>query len=233
MMARFSAEIREEARALRDELLSEVEDKTDHRYLALVASGASSSTGAAQGSDLNALLGQIPVGDIAKQLGIEEDIANAAVKQVLPGLVGGLAANAKRDDKSAEALTEVLKHHNNGIAKSVKDVDTKDGAKIVRNVFGENEDKVVDRLAGASIKSGVTGDIIKQVLPIVAPIVLSWLASRFLGGTGPTPTIPTKEGSASGDIGDLLGGLLSSPQGQEIVGDVLRDAHRGPSPQAH
>ena len=57
-------------------------------------------------ADLNALLDQIPVGDIAKQLGIDEDVAEAAVKQVLPGLVGGLAANAKRDDKSAETLEQ-------------------------------------------------------------------------------------------------------------------------------
>lgn len=175
-------------------------------------------------ADLNALLDLIPVGDIAKQLGIDENVANAAVKQVLPGLVGGLAANAKRDDKSAEALGNVLKHHNKGIAKSVKDVDTADGAKIVRNVFGENEDKVVDKLAAASSTSDVTGDIIKQILPIVAPIVLSWLASQFLGGktdSAPAAAPAAPEPSSSGGIGDLLGGLLSSPQGQEIAGDLL------------
>ncbi len=173
-------------------------------------------------ADLNALLDLIPVGDIAEQLGIDEDVANAAVKQVLPGLVGGLAANAKRDSKSAETLTNVLKHHNKGIAKSVKEVDTEDGAKIVRNVFGENEDKVVDKLAAASTKSDVTGDLIKQILPIVAPIVLSWLASQFLGGkTESAPAAAPKEEESSGGIGDLLGGLLSSPQGQEIAGDLL------------
>jgi hypothetical protein len=177
-------------------------------------------------ADLNALLDLIPVGDIAKQLGIDEDTAEAAVKQVLPGLVGGLAANAKRDDKSAEMLTNTLKHHNKGIAKSVKDVDTEDGKKIVKNVFGANEDAVATKLAAASTKSDVTGDIIKQVLPIVAPIVLSWLASQFLGGKTETAAAkpepePEPEASSSGGIGDLLGGLLSSKQGQEIAGDLL------------
>ena len=177
-------------------------------------------------SDLDGLLDLIPVGDIAKQLGIDEDVAEAAVKQVLPGLVGGLAANAKRDDKSAEMLTNTLKHHNTGTPKSVKDVDTEDGKKIVRNVFGDNEDKVVSKLAGASTKSDVTGDIIKQVLPIVAPIVLSWLANQFLSGkTDTTAAAPAAEpepaASSDNSIGDLLGGLLSSPQGQEIAGDLL------------
>ena len=176
-------------------------------------------------ADLNALLDQIPVGDIAKQLGIDEAVAEAAVKQVLPGLVGGLAANAKRDTKSAEMLSNTLKHHNKGVQRSVKDVDVEDGKKIVRNVFGENEDKVVSKLAGASTKSDVTGDIIKQVLPIVAPIVLSWLASQFLGGktesAAAAPEPEPEAASSGGGIGDLLGGLLSSPQGQEIAGDLL------------
>ena len=70
----------------------------------------------------------------------------------------------------------------------------------------------------------MTGDIIKQVLPIVAPIVLSWLASQFLGGKDeaekPRPPRPRKRRARRG-IGDLLGGLLSSPQGQEIAGDLL------------
>ena len=174
-------------------------------------------------ADLNALLDQIPVGDIARQLGIDEDVAKAAVKQVLPGLVGGLAANAK-DEKGQETLKNVLKHHNKGIAKSVKEVDTEDGEKIVRNVFGPITDQVATKLAGASTKSDVTGDIIKQVLPIVAPIVLSWLASQFLGGkTDSTPAAaPAAEpASSGGGIGDMLGGLLSSPQGQQIAGDLL------------
>ncbi|HEV7743251.1 MAG TPA: DUF937 domain-containing protein [Pseudolysinimonas sp.] len=177
-------------------------------------------------ADLNALLDQIPVDDIARQLGIDEDVARAAVQQVLPGLVGGLAANAN-DAKGQTTLTNVLKHHNKGIAKSVKEVDTEDGEKIVRNVFGPNTDAVATKLASASTKSDVTGDIIKQVLPIVAPIVLSWLASQFLGGktdaatAAPAPAAPEPQASSGGGIGDLLGGLLSSPQGQQIAGELL------------
>ncbi|MBX3194956.1 MAG: DUF937 domain-containing protein [Microbacteriaceae bacterium] len=178
-------------------------------------------------ADLNALLDVIPVGDIAKQLGIDENVAELAVKQVLPGLVGGLAANA-HDDRGQEVLGNVLKHHNTGVARSVDEVDTEDGEKIVRNVFGDNTDKVVDKLANKASSSGsdITGEIIKQVLPIVAPIVLSWLANQFLGGGSSSSSSsaaaePAESSSSSGGIGDLLGGLLSSPQGQEIAGDLL------------
>ncbi|MEZ5191057.1 MAG: DUF937 domain-containing protein [Schumannella sp.] len=114
---------------------------------------------------------------------MDENVAELAVKQVLPGLVGGLAANA-HDDRGQEVLGNVLKHHNTGVARSVDEVDTEDGEKIVRNVFGDNTDKVVDKLANKASSSGsdITGEIIQQVLPIVAPIVLSWLANQFLGG---------------------------------------------------
>ena len=43
-------------------------------------------------ADLSSLLKQIPVDDIAKQLGIDESVAEAAVQQIVPGLVAGLAA---------------------------------------------------------------------------------------------------------------------------------------------
>ncbi|MGN6502523.1 MAG: DUF937 domain-containing protein [Pseudolysinimonas sp.] len=176
-------------------------------------------------ADLDALLDAIPVGDIAKQLGISEDVAEAAVKQVLPGLVGGLAANAQRDEKSQTTLSNVLDNHR-GTARSVKDVDTEDGKKIVKNVFGANEDAVVTKLAAGSTSSDVTGEIIKQVLPIVAPIVLSWLANQFLGGKtesapAAAPEPQAAPASTGGGIGDLVGGLLSSPQGQQIAGELL------------
>ncbi|MES1169878.1 MAG: DUF937 domain-containing protein, partial [Leifsonia sp.] len=52
-------------------------------------------------TDLNAVLQMVPVDDIAKQLGIPTDVADAAVRQVLPGLLGGLAANASTAAGSA------------------------------------------------------------------------------------------------------------------------------------
>jgi len=176
-------------------------------------------------TDLNAVLDMVPVGDIAKKLGIPEDVADAAVKQVLPGLVGGLAANASTSSGSA-ALEKALSNHT-ATPKSVADIDTNDGAKIVKHVFGDNTDQVASKLADGHPAPNVTADIIKQVLPIVAPIVLSWLASQFLGGkTDSAPAAapaaaPEPEPASSGGIGDLLGGLLSSPQGQQIAGDLL------------
>lgn len=175
-------------------------------------------------TDLNEVLQQIPVDDIAKQLGIPEDVANAAVKQVLPGLIGGLAANASTSAGSA-SLEKALSSHTK-TPKSLADVDTNDGEKIVKNVFGANTDKVAAKLADAEPKPNVTMDIIKQVLPIVAPIVLSFIATQFLtpkAAAAPKTSTKTAAPAASGgiDLGGMLGGLLSDPNAQQMVGGLL------------
>jgi hypothetical protein len=175
-------------------------------------------------TDLNEVLQQIPVDDIAKQLGIPEDVANAAVKQVLPGLIGGLAANASTSAGSA-SLEKALSSHTTA-PKSLADVDTNDGEKIVKNVFGANTDKVAAKLADAEPKPNVTMDIIKQVLPIVAPIVLSFIATQFLtpkAAAAPKTSTKAVTPAASGgiDLGGMLGGLLSDPNTQQMVGGLL------------
>ena len=129
-------------------------------------------------TDLNEVLNLVPVGDIAKKLGIPDDVAEAAVKQVLPGLVGGLAANASTTSGSASLEKALTKHVD--ASTDVDSIDTADGAKIVSNIFGSNQDAVASKLAAAEPKPNVTSDIIKQILPIVAPIVLSFIASQVL-----------------------------------------------------
>jgi hypothetical protein len=173
-------------------------------------------------TDLNEVLQQVPIGDIAKQLGIPEDVANAAVKQVLPGLIGGLAANASTSAGSA-SLEKALSNHTNA-PKSLADVDTNDGQKIVKNVFGSNTDQVASKLASNEPAPNVTADIIKQVLPIVAPIVLSFIATQFLTPKAAPATTAKKTAapaSTGGDLGSMLGGLLSDPSTQSMIGGLL------------
>lgn len=176
-------------------------------------------------ADLNALLKEIPVADIAKQVGVDEATAEAAVKQIVPGLVAGLAANAA-DPERAPSLKNAVSHDRGGLKKKVSDVDVEDGKKIVKNVYGDKQDAVASKLAASATKASgageVTQDLIKQILPIVAPIVLAWIANQFLGKKDePAAT----ESSSSGGLGDLLGGLLGggSSSGSSSGGDMLGD----------
>ncbi|MEQ1738117.1 MAG: DUF937 domain-containing protein [Rhodoglobus sp.] len=168
-------------------------------------------------SDLDGLINLIPIGDIAKKLGIDENIARAAVAVAVPAIVGGLAANAANAD-GAKKLESALGHHDKAVT-SLDEVDEADGEKIVKHVFGS---KTGDVAAAAGAKAGGPdiGAIVAQVLPIIAPIVLSFVASQFLGGKKAEPAAaePVSNGT---DIGSLLGGLLASKQGQDLIGGAL------------
>jgi hypothetical protein len=168
-------------------------------------------------AELDGLIDMIPIGDIANKLGINEKEAKAALKTVLPTIVAGLTANASDADGAAKLEKTLAKH----TSKSTKidDIDEEDGKKIVNHVFGSKKEAVDEAAAG---KADVTKDIIAKILPIVAPIVLAWLASKFLGGDAAEKT-STKEAApaSSGGIGDILGSLASSKEGQEMLGGLL------------
>lgn len=173
------------------------------------------------------ILEQLPVKDIAAELGVTPAQAEAAARQALPALLGGLAANAE-DPGGADSIAGALGQHAplRGTV-DLSGVDTGDGDKIVRHVFGDNRDEVAERLAGTSQAAGLSGDLMKRLLAILAPIVLSYLAGRLTsrsgsseGGGGLVSTVleevlrgttPGSTGSPSGlgeILGDVLGGLL-------------------------
>ena len=176
-------------------------------------------------SDLDGLINLIPIGDIAKKLGIDESVARAAVAVAVPAIVGGLAANAKAGGE--ESLQNALNHHTEAPT-DIDKIDTADGEKIVKNVFGAKTDDVVAAVAEkADTPSGVDiGAIVQQILPIIAPIVLAYLASQFAkpkaeAAPAPTPVPEPAAATNGGDLGSLIGGLLANPQTQDVVGGLL------------
>jgi hypothetical protein len=171
-------------------------------------------------SDLDGLINLIPIDDIAKKLGVDPSVAKAAVAIAVPAIVGGLAANAKSAD-GAKKLESVAVHHA-GKSTDLSKIDTEDGAKIVSHVFGTKKDDVVS--AAATQKAGGVdlGPIVQQLLPIIAPIVLAFLAQQLTGSKTAAPA-PKEEPAAAtgGDIGSILGGLLADPAAQSVVGGLL------------
>lgn len=154
------------------------------------------------------ILGQIPLAQLASQLGVDEKTAQHAVRQALPALLGGMQANAK-DEGGAASLAEAIGQHDSGLLDGGVDldqVDTGDGAKIVRHVFGGNTDQVVNQL-------GSVGDmgkgLVQKLLPILAPIVMAYLAKKF-GGGGQQDS---GDGQQGGGLGDLLGSVLGGGGG--------------------
>lgn len=160
-------------------------------------------------SDLNDLLAQLPIGSIAQALGVDEATANQAVHAALPALLGGLDANAQ-DEAGAASLQQALLQHEDRLPDDgqidVNTIDTDDGDKIVGHVFGEHTDAVAQQLGGMG--GGLSSGLIRKLLPMLAPIVMSYIAKRMRGGGG-----QQQASSGGGGLGDLLGGLLRSGLG--------------------
>ncbi|NLG20148.1 MAG: DUF937 domain-containing protein [Actinomycetales bacterium] len=174
------------------------------------------------------LLSAIPVSQLAQQVGADEASVSQAVQQVLPALVGGLSANAQRPEGAA-SLTNALSDHAETDFGDLSNVNVDDGSKIVGHIFGDQQEAVVSQLGGLG---GSGGGLIQKLLPILAPIVLGFLAKKMggagglggaltdaLGGGGSTSASAAPAGGGVGDIlGDLLGGALGGQAGGQAGG---------------
>ena len=154
------------------------------------------------GIDLNAL---------AQQVGASPAEVEDAVGVAVPTLLGSLQANAADPDGKASLLGALGQH--TGEINGLADIDTDDGRKILGHAFA-NDPQRLGALAGQD--SG----LLAKLLPILAPIVMNWLAKNVLGGGQ-----QTQQSSGGGDVlGDLLGGLLGGSTGGNSgggMGDIL------------
>ncbi|MFP5281927.1 MAG: DUF937 domain-containing protein [Actinomycetes bacterium] len=172
-------------------------------------------------SAVDDILRQIPLSQLAAQLGTDEQTAEAATRSALPALLGGLQANAQ-DSERATSLDQALGQHSPSLIDGGVDlnqVDTNEGEKIVSHIFGGQREAVANELGAGGLADGALGSgMVQRLLPILAPIVMSYLAKQLTGQAG--------AGAASGGLGGVLGsvlggGGLAGGPGAGGLGDVL------------
>lgn len=190
--------------------------------------------------DLASQLQGAPVQQVARQLGIDPSQASSAVEAALPLLIGALGRNASQP-QGAEALFGALRNDHAGadigsVLGAVLGGDQSrrtDGAGILGHVFGGRQERAQEGLGQATgLGSGQAG----QLLKILAPIVMAYLARRMFDGDGSRAASANPE--ALGGIlgqeqqqireqGGLGGGLLGAVldqdgDGQLGIGDLLK-----------
>jgi hypothetical protein len=162
------------------------------------------------------LLSQIPLDQLAGKLGVDEQTADRAARAAGTVLVGGMEANAQ-DPAGAASLEQAVRDHDPSLVEGGVDldkVDVQDGVKIVRNVFGDKQDQVINALGQAGQQGGGGGldmGALTKALPMLAPLVMSFLAK--MGGGGQTQAAAVEPSGGGGGIGDMLGGLLGGGGG--------------------
>ena len=173
-----------------------------------------------------------PLAQISQQLGVPQaQVANAA-QAALPLLLGALGRNASQAN-GAEALFGALQKDHAGV-----DLGSVLGAvlggggqgdQILAHVFGGRQSRAEDALGTAT---GLGGDRAGQLLRMLAPLVLAYLAKRLFSQQGAASpavlgnvlgqehqrVIEDREGS-----GGLLGAVLDQDgDGQLGLGDLLK-----------
>jgi hypothetical protein len=171
---------------------------------------------------LDDLFNQIPVADIANKLGADQGEVNQAIQTLVPTLLGTLHENVAAEDIDssqlestvvAEGQTDLL---DGGVV--VDQIDESQGNQMVASLFGGNDtNQVASALSGAGAPGG---DLIKRLLPMLAPIVLAYVGRQFSqrnqAGTG-----AQAQAAPGGGMGDLLGSILGggAPAGGAAAGN--------------
>ncbi len=139
------------------------------------------------------------IGTMAKELGINESMAQAGAAALLPAILGGFKKTTQAQPNGVEGLGGLLGQlGGGGLLDSVlgsKPTPVEQGNNILGNIFGSKE---VSRTvaAGAEQQSGISSDVLKKMLPVVAMMVAGYMAKQ--GG----------DSSGGGGLGGLIGGLL-------------------------
>jgi hypothetical protein len=178
-------------------------------------------------ADLDELFNQIPTQEIAAKLGVDEGEVNSAVKTLVPALVGGIQHNVAADDIDSTKLeSDVAQQGQSGLLDggvNVDQVDSNQGDQYIARIFGGNDSNAVaSALAGGGAGNS---DLIKKLLPILAPIVLAYIGKQLTKNSAPAE--PQAQSSGGGGLGDVLGGILGGAGGGgdnplgSILGSVL------------
>ena len=167
---------------------------------------------------LDDILKQVPIDDIAAQLGVSPEVAKAGVEQGGAVLLGGLAKNASTSEGSSAIENALKRHEGKAGAAKVDEIDQADGGKIVSHILGADEKKVTEKLTESPQTAGID---FGKLLPILAPIVMGLIANANKDKSAKTETAEAQSGG--GGIGDVIGGLLGggNSSGGGGIGDVI------------
>ena len=173
---------------------------------------------------LDDLLNQIPVADIASKLGADQGEVTQAIQTLVPTLLGTLHENVQADDIDsvqlektviAEGQTDLL---DGGV--NVDQLDENQGNQMIASLFGGNDtNQVASALAGGGAPGG---DLIKRLLPMLAPIVLAYVGKQFSQRqSGAGAQAQAAPGGGGGGIGDVLGSILGGASGGGAANNPL------------
>ncbi|KRG76366.1 calcium-binding protein [Stenotrophomonas chelatiphaga] len=174
---------------------------------------------------------------VSQTLGVDSTQASQAIQSALPLLLGAMGNNASNPQGAQSLLNALQRDHLGGSPAAAGSFDlggllgavmggaggqATNGAGILGHVFGGQSPQAAQLLGQ---KTGLDSGRSGQLLALLAPIVMSFLAQKFAqqGNAGQLSQALGQEAQASGMGGGGLGALLDQDgDGQFGLGDVLK-----------
>ncbi|MCZ2157144.1 MAG: DUF937 domain-containing protein [Bryobacterales bacterium] len=164
-------------------------------------------------------------GSLGQRFGLSQEQTASAVASLLPALMGGMQKNIQQPG-GLDALLGALaggdhqEYLNNPNAIS-GDQSVQEGNGILGHLLG-SKDVSRQVAANAAASTGIGADVLKQMLPVVASMMMGAVSKQTSGGQKAaaagggglldllTPMLDRDgDGSALDDIGRMLGGFFS------------------------
>lgn len=147
---------------------------------------------------------------IARELGVSEDQAADGAAALAPAILGGLQKQALSQPAGPAGLDGKLAQLGGGAlfdnVLAPEPTDVGRGNDLLGQLFGSKD---VSRTVAqdAAAQSGLSPDLLKKMLPLLAMLVTGFMAKQ--GGAAPAAA----PGGGAGGLGDLLGGMLGGQAG--------------------
>lgn len=166
---------------------------------------------------------------MASRFNLDQGQAQSAIEALLPMLAGAVSRNAQQPG-GLEGLLGALAdgHHQRYLddPATLEDESTvQDGNAILGHLFGDRE---VSRevAARASAQTGIGADVLRQMLPLLAAMLMGGLSKGAASQGGMFGGAPSEDrggfgggglgglggGTTGGSLGEVLGGLLGGRQ---------------------
>ena len=161
--------------------------------------------------------GGAAIEQLANQFGLKPQQASAAVEALMPALAQGL----QRNMSSPTGLSGLVSALSGGRHEAYLDdpdklaepATTADGNGILGHVLG-SKDASRSVAARAGEKTAIDPEILKQMLPLVAALVMGGLSRQSRAGAG------TDRKAAGADLASMIGPLLDRDGDGSMIDDV-------------
>jgi hypothetical protein len=159
---------------------------------------------------------------LARDTGVDPQTAQTGLAALLPAVLGGMQNHGQAHPQGLGGLAGMLGGLGGGglfdQAVSPQPTPVEPGNQVLGSIFG-SKDTSLAVATHAAQQSGLSPDLLKKMLPIVAMLAAGYFAKQAGGGQGSA----IGGGGMGGMLGSLLGGAMGSGAagGGNPLGQIL------------